>query len=179
MLDVQFIRDNKELVKKSAASKRIEIDIEGLLAIDEKRRGMLLELEQLRQQRNQLASRGNQGGGPPSPEAIAQGKEIKQQIADKEKQLEPIENDFWQQLAEVPNVIPEDTPEGGEEANKPEKHWGEPRQDDVVDHQTWGEQRGLIDFERGAKIAGNKFYFLKGALVKLDLAVLEFALDMA
>jgi seryl-tRNA synthetase len=78
-------------------------------------------------------------------------------------------------------VVPDDTPEGGEEANKEIKQWGETAERDfeVLDHLSWAEQRGLIDFERGAKVAGNKFYFLKGPLVELELAVSQLGMELA
>ncbi len=177
MLDIQFVRKNTELVKKSAQVKNIQINIDKLLELDQQRRSLLAEIEQLRQQRNELAA--GTKATKPNDEQIARGKALKDQLAGQEKKLEPIESEFQQLLQDVPNIIPEDTPIGGEEANKPEKHWGEPRKDKVKDHQTWGEERGLIDFERGAKVAGNKFYFLKGPLVKLELAVFEMGLDLA
>jgi seryl-tRNA synthetase len=93
--------------------------------------------------------------------------------------LAAIEKEFIDLLKQVPNIIPDDTPEGGEENNRSEKKWGEPREDKVTDHLTWGEQRGLIDFERGAKVAGNKFYYLKGDLVQLELALFQFGLQLA
>lgn len=176
MLDIQFVRENKDRVIRTAKAKNVNVDIDALLEADEHRRALLAEIEQLRQQRNALAA--SSQNTRPSDEQIAKGKVIKDQLNEKEKQLEPIEKSFSQLLSDIPNVIPEDTPLG-EEANKPEKHWGEPRKDKVVDHQTWGEGRGLIDFERGAKVAGNKFYYLKGPLVKLELAVFEMGLDLA
>ncbi len=177
MLDIQFIRQNTDLVKRSTTAKNIKVDIEKILELDEKRRALLGTIEKLRQQRNELAA--STKGAQPDAEQIAQGKALKEQLSQQETALEPVEAEFMQLIQEVPNVIPDDTPEGGEEANKPERNWGTPRTDTVVDHLEWGEERGLIDFERGAKVAGNKFYYLKGPLVKLELAVLEMALDVA
>jgi seryl-tRNA synthetase len=82
-------------------------------------------------------------------------------------------------LAAVPNIFPDDTPLGDEEKNKEIKKWGETKEKEVKDHQTWAEERGLIDFERGAKVGGHKFYYLKDKLVDLELALLRYALDFA
>jgi len=77
-------------------------------------------------------------------------------------------------------MFPDDTPIGGEEANLEEKKWGdtEPKDFEVLDHLQWAEQKGLVDFERGAKVAGAKFYFLKASLVELELALAQFGLNV-
>ncbi len=178
MLDIQFIRENRDLVAKKAKDKGIKIDIDELIERDKDRRGFIQSVEKLREKRNELATKAKQAGKP-SPEDIAAGKEIKEDIARAEASLDETESAFNDLLKAVPNIFPDDTPLGGEEANKPVKHWGEPRKDIVKDHLEWGESRGLIDFERGAKVAGNKFYYLKGPLVELELAVFQFGMQLA
>jgi seryl-tRNA synthetase len=177
MLDIQFIRDNQELVEKSAAAKVTPVDIKKLLELDQKRRQAMTEIEQLRAQRNEIAQKST--GGTTSTEHIAAGKQLKEALAQKEAALEPLNTEFQALLGDVPNVIPDDTPPGGEEANKPVKHWGEAAKKDVLDHFAWGEQRDMIDFERATKVAGAKFYYLKGDLVSLELAVFQLGLAMA
>lgn len=177
MLDIQFIRDNQELVARSSQQKHITVDIGALLELDTERRTRLTQIDELRARRNALAAETK--GAPPSEEQINAGKHLKDEIAARETELSTIEEKFNDLMMTVPNVIPEDTPEGGEEANRPEKTWGEPRQDDVQDHVAWGEARGMIDFERGAKVAGAKFYYLKGDLVQLELAVFQYGLQLA
>ncbi len=177
MLDIQFIRDHSEEVAKKSAQKGYKVDVPKLLGLDEDRRKLLQEVEDLRRQRNELTAQTK--GQKPSDEQIKKGKDVKDKIAALEQKLNPIDEKFVELLKEVPNVMPDDTPEGGEENNRPEKQWGEASQDKVIDHLTWGEQRGLIDFERGAKVAGNKFYYLKGDLVQLELAVFQFGLQLA
>jgi len=177
MLDIQFIRDNADEVARKSEQKGYKIDISELLKLDDNRRQLLQDVEDLRRQRNELA--GQTKGQKPSEEQVRKGKDLKDRTAAAEAKLSPVNEAFTALLKEVPNIIPDDTPEGGEENNRLEKHWGETRQDDVADHLTWGEQRGLIDFERGAKVAGNKFYYLKGSLVQLELAVFQFGLQLA
>jgi seryl-tRNA synthetase len=179
MLDIQFIRENRELVARKAQEKQIPADIDGLLQADEERRHLLQTVEGLRQRRNENADK--MKGGQPSPEVIEQGKQLKAELGEAEAKLAEVEGRYHDFLSGVPNVTPDDTPLGGEEANRPEKHWGEAGDKgfEVVDHLTWGESRGLIDFERGAKVAGNKFYFLKGSLAQLDLAVLQLGMQLA
>lgn len=177
MLDIQFIRDNPDLVAEKSKQKGYEVDIQQLLGFDRERRELLQQVEDLRRQRNELTSQTK--GQKPSEEQMQSGRELKNKLADLEHKLSSIEKEFTELLKQVPNIIPDDTPEGGEENNREEKKSGEPRQDTVIDHQTWGEQRGLIDFKRGAKVAGNKFYYLKGDLVHLELAVFQFGLQLA
>jgi seryl-tRNA synthetase len=177
MLDIQFIRDNPELVAEKSRQKGYEADVQQLLGFDGERRQLRQQVEDLRRQRNELS--GQTKGQKPSDDQVKAGRELKDKLADLEHKLSSIEQQFIILLKDVPNVMPDDTPEGGEENNRQEKQWGEPRQDDVVDHLSWGEERGLIDFERGAKVAGAKFYYLKGDLVHLELVVFQYGLQLA
>lgn len=177
MLDIQFIRDNQEAVNRACQQKNISINIGELLELDVERRTRLTQIDELRARRNTNADA--MKGGKPSDEQIAAGKQLKEEITARETDLSTIEEQFNELMMAVPNIIPDDTPEGGEEANLPVKTWGDARQDEVQDHLTWGEARGVIDFERGAKVAGAKFYYLKGALVQLELAVFQYGLQLA
>lgn len=179
MLDIRFIRENAELVQEKSKQKGYEVDIDELLRRDESRRSLLSMVEKIRQDRNELA--GQQQNQKPDEGTIAKGKDLKEKLTTEEETLRETEASFNELLKSVPNVHPDDTPLGGEENNREEKKWGETAAKDfeIIDHLTWGEQRGLIDFERGAKVAGAKFYFLKGALVELELAVTQLAMELA
>lgn len=177
MLDIQFIRENPDLVAKKAEQKNVKVDIKRLLSLDQERRTTLTEIEALRQQRNQQAQAAK--GQKPDEKQLAAGKKLKEELAKLEAKQQTVEAEFSELWQTVPNVFPDDTPLGGEEANKPERHWGNASQETAVDHVTWGEQRQLIDFERGAKVAGSKFYYLKGDLVPLELAVFQYGLQKA
>jgi seryl-tRNA synthetase len=179
MIDIQFIRDNAELVEKSAKQKGYDVDINKLLDKDQQRRELTQKSDQLRARRNELADQAKQGS--PEQANINEGKQLKEELAALESQLKPVSEELDSLMRAVPNVIADDTPEGGEENNREEGKWGKTENPgfEVKDHLSWGEERGLIDFERGAKVAGNKFYFLKGALVELELAVFQLGLKMA
>ncbi|OVE79277.1 serine--tRNA ligase [bacterium G20] len=179
MLDIRFIRENAELVEKKAEQKGYKINIKHLLQLDEDRRRLLAEIEATRAQRNELAEQLKDK--KPTEEDLVKGQGFKKKLKELELELDPVETEFNMLLASVPNVFPDDTPLGGEENNREEKKWGDTAEKDfeVIDHLTWGEQHGLIDFERGAKVAGNKFYFLKSDLVELEMALLQFSLGLA
>ncbi len=179
MLDIRYVRENAQAVEEKTEQKGYKVDIAHLLKLDEDRRKLLAEVEKVRALRNELASK--QKDQKPSEEDQAKGQGYKKKLKDLELELEPVEMEFNELLASVPNVFPDDTPLGGEEANREEKKWGDTTDKDfeVIDHLTWGEQRGLIDFERGAKVAGAKFYFLKGPLVDLELAVSQLGMELA
>lgn len=191
MLDIRFIREHAKLVEISAAQKGYKINVQKLLALDENRRNLLSEIEKHRAERNAIASGSKNPGiistsspefGPrPLPIDIEKGKELKERLGQLEAQLGPLNDEYDKLLREVPNVIPDDTPDGGEEDNVEVSKWGDtPEKDfEVLDHMSWAEGRDLLDFERGAKVAGNKFYFLKGSLVELELAVYQMTMELA
>jgi seryl-tRNA synthetase len=179
MLDIRFIRENADLVAEKSKQKGYEVNIDKLLQIDENRRKLIAEIERIRSERNELADK--QKSGKPDAQSVAKGKKLKDSLAQLDAQLGPVNNEYDKLLRDVPNVTPDDTPLGGEEDNKEVKKWGKTTDRDfkVQDHLTWAEARGLVDFERGAKVAGNKFYFLKGQLVELELAVSQLGMELA
>lgn len=177
MIDIQFIRENPELVKQKSQQKGIDVDIDQLLGFDKKRRELLLEVEAKRQQRNKLIEQSK--GQKPSEKQVEEGKKLKDELANQEHQLSAIEKEYDELLRQVPNIFSADTPIGDESKNHQEKVIGEAKESKASDHLTWGEKKGYIDFERGAKVAGNKFYYTKGALVELELACVQFAMSVA
>lgn len=177
MLDIRFIRENAELVAKKSEQKGYKVDAQKLLEIDKKRKDLLSRIEKIRSERNELAERAK--SSKPGPEHINKGKVLKNELAKLEDDLKPIEEEFDELIREVPNIFPDDTPIGDESKNKQEKKWGDVKAKDfkVLDHQSWLENHGLVDFERGAKVAGHKFYYTKSALVELELALAQFSLQ--
>jgi seryl-tRNA synthetase len=176
MLDIRFVRENAELVEQKAKQKGYKVDIKKLLALDENRRKLTAEVERVRAERNQLAK-----AGKPADAVIQKGKTLKDGLAQLEAQLGPVEEEYDKLLRTIPNVTPDDTPLGGENDNVEIKKWGDTAKLDykVQDHLTWAEERHLVDFERGAKVAGNKFYYVSGGLVDLELAVVNLGMELA
>lgn len=173
MLDINFIRKNQALVEKSAREKGYDVNISELLSLDDQRKSILQQVEELRRQRNEIASQ--MKGGKPSDELIASGKEVKAKLAEIEPQLDTIEEQITTALKQVPNIIFDDVPLGGEECSVEISSWGG-KAEAGVDHLDYATSRGWLDFERGAKVAGAKFYYLKDGLALLENALLQFGL---
>ncbi len=174
MLDIKFIRENLELVEKSAKEKGYKINIKEILKLDEKRREELSTVEELRRQKNEIAAK--MKGGKPETSLIEQGKKVKNELVKLEEGLEKVESELKTKLKVIPNIIFDDVPLGGEECSVEIKKWGENKKSGV-DHLDYAVSRDWVDFERGAKVAGAKFYYLKGDLALLENALLQYGLS--
>ncbi len=173
MLDVKFIRENFELVKKSAKEKGYKINIQEVLDLDDKRKKELVRVEELRRKRNEIAAQ--MKGGKPDAKLIEEGKKIKEELAGLEEDLTKIENESKTALKAIPNIIFDDVPLGGEECSVEIKNWGEKKKTGV-DHLDYAVARDWVDFERVAKVAGAKFYYLKNELALLENALIQFGM---
>lgn len=173
MLDVKFIRDNLQLVEKSAREKGYNIEIKNVLALDDKRKEKLAKVEELRRKRNEIAAA--MKGGKPDEKLIADGKNVKNELLEQEKSLGEIEKEYRILLRSVPNIIFDDVPLGGEECSVEIKSWGD-QKEGGVDHLDYAVSRDWVDFERGAKVAGAKFYYLKNELALLENALIQFGI---
>ena len=178
MLDIQFIREHKELVQAKSKQKGYEVDVALLLELDEKRRQLLTEVERLRAERNEFAA--GLGQGRPAPEQIEQGKALKVKIAEREDQLAPLEKEYHTLLQVIPNMPLDDVPVGASETeNIVVKKVGEPTAFTFTPKHDYelGEERDFMDKERAAKIAGSRFVYLKGDLVRLQFAIIQFVMQ--
>lgn len=175
MLDIRYIRENADRVQESAKNKGYDISIASLLETDKRRRELQQQVDELRTQRNEIASQ--MKGGKPAPELIEQGRALKEELAKLESDLRDIEADFQAQMDAVPNITLDDVPLGGESDSVEIKTWGDKRQS-AEDHLDFATGRGWLDFERGAKVAGTKFYYIKGDLMLLENAIYQYALNL-
>ncbi|HTB49155.1 MAG TPA: serine--tRNA ligase [Verrucomicrobiae bacterium] len=178
MLDIQFIRDNPEVVAEKSRQKGYDVDIAQLLGFDDERRQLLQQVEDLRRQRNDLS--GQTKGQKPSDEQLAQGRELKDKLTKLEHQLASIEQEFNTLLKTVPNMPLDDVPVGTSEAqNMVSKTVGEPPKFDFEpkNHAQIAEAKGWLDKERAAKVTGSRFAYLKGDLVQLQFAIIQFVMS--
>ncbi|MGE3536655.1 MAG: serine--tRNA ligase [Candidatus Tectimicrobiota bacterium] len=179
MLDIRFIREHPELVQEGARKKRIDIDIQQLLALDEQRRSLTGKVEHLKALRNKMSKEIPTLQGEARQAAIAQMKQVADESRTLEGPLREAESAFEALMLRVPNVPSADVPEGLSDAdNVAIKTWGDMPQFDfpLRDHVDLGEHLNILDIPRAVKLAGSRTYFLKNAGVLLEQAVLQFAL---
>lgn len=174
MLDIKFIRENADLVQQSADAKRYNVSVADVLKVDEKKRQLQQQVDELRTKRNEISSQ--MKGGKPDPELVAKGKEIKTELADLETKLKEVDDELTAGINSIPNIIFDDVPMGGEEDSVPVAEWGE-RKKSGVDHLDYAVSRDWVDFERGAKVAGAKFYFIKNELALLENALVQYGIN--
>lgn len=181
MLDIRFIRENAERVQKDALNKGYKnADIQAVIALDDERKTLTAQIDELRTRRNQIASSMKNSGGRPSDEQIAEGKKIKEELAEIEKKYRELNEKLSIALNGIPNILQDDVPIGKEGEDDLVKTWGEElfeSRKGAQDHLDFANKKNWVDFERGSKVAGTKFYFLKGDLALLENAIYQFALN--
>ena len=181
MLDVAFVRENLDAVRANTKNRNVVADVERIVQIDDRRREIISQKQVLEQKRNESSKLVGGEKDPAKKQAmIAQGKEWREQIAKFDADLDQVEADLKAVLMTIPNMTHPDAPVGTlAEDNKVIKVWGEKPKFDFKpkDHLAVAEALDLIDMEAGAKVAGQKFYFLKNEAVLLELALIQYSFD--
>ena len=181
MLDLKFIRDNLEAVKANVSHRHVSADPDLVVRLYDERNHLLRELESLRAARNANADR--MKGKLPSEERaplIEEGRRLKESIAELEKRHEETEAKLVEEALRIPNMSHPSAPVAeGEAGNRQLRTWGTPPSFSFAarDHVQIGQALDLIDFETAAKVAGQKFYYLKNQAVILELSLVRYALD--
>lgn len=178
MIDIQYIRDNPDIVKRKSQEKGYPVDIDKLLGLYDQRKQLTADIQLLQQERNELAQAAK--GVRPSPEQIEKGKALKDKVASTEAELEPINEAYARLLSSVPNMSLDAVPVGAtEDENQVVKTVGEPKQFSFRPRNDGelGEMHDTIDKVRAAKVAGARFAYLKGDLVRLQFAIIQFVFD--
>ncbi|MGE5541990.1 MAG: serine--tRNA ligase [Bacillota bacterium] len=183
MLDLKFIRSNPEAVANAAAKKHIKVDIAEILRIDEQRRKMLVEVENLRAERNRESEEIGRlkKAGQPADDVVARMREVAQRIKELEAELTGSEGELNALLLTVPNMPDESVPVGPDAgANVEVRKWGTPRSFTFTPKAHWdiGDALDILDFERAGKMSGSRFPLLKGDGARLERAVVNFMLDL-
>jgi seryl-tRNA synthetase len=181
MIDIHFLREHPDTVKTAARNKNAEVtdkDIDHLLELDSKRRELLAKVEDVRRERNELAD--SLKKGKPSQEQIDKGKELRGNLAGFEDEYAKVDEEYTRLMKLVPNIPTDDVPVGKtEDENVVAKTVGELPKFDFEPKNHWqlAEQHDWIDKERAAKVTGARFAYMKGNLVKLQFALIQFVLD--
>jgi seryl-tRNA synthetase len=169
MMDIKFIRENKEVMKKVVIEKRIDLDIDKLLSLDEKRRDLIKKIEELRAEQNKLTK-----------DNIEKGKEIKEEIKKLTPDLKETEEEYEAVMLLVPNVHSKDTPVGVDDKDNVEvSKWGEVPcfNFEIKSHIDLGKELDIIDFEKGVKTSGFRGYYLKNEAAFMSLALLWYCIE--
>ena len=182
MLDPKFIRENVEVIRSMLEARSVKFDLEKLLESDQKRRNFIIKTDELRQKKNQVAQQIAQKkkAGEDASEILNEMKSVSEKLSKLESEQNEIESDFARLAYTIPNLIHESVPIGKDEtANKEIRTWGNPPKFDfkIHDHIDISTDLDLVDLERAAKVAGARFYYLKNDLVRLNQALINYALD--
>ncbi len=174
MLDIKFIRENADTVRQALASRNDKAPLDEILSLDTERRQKITEQEELRRAKKEAArtSRGESSEG---------GRDLRDRVKVVEDRLREIDARLSELLLQVPNIPQASVPLGKtEDDNIVERGWGKEKIFDFTPAPHWelGEKLGIIDFERGVKLSGTRFYILKGMGARLERAVITFMLDM-
>lgn len=182
MLDLKFIRENAEAVAENCRNRGVEADIGKVVELSDRRSALIQEVNDLKQRQNQLAKSVKQASGEDERQRlIEESKTLKQQVPAKESELHEVEESLRDEQLKIPNMTHPDSPIGKDDSENVEiRRSGEPTEFgfEARDHVELGEALGLIDFDAGAKVAGSKFYFLRGDAVLLEFALIRYALDI-
>ena len=183
MLDIKFLRDNTELVRRKMLERGQEIDMGPFVSADQKRRDILQEVESLRGERNRVSKEigKRKGQKQDAADLIEQMGQVSSRIKELDEELKTTEDKLHDFVMVIPNIPHESVVYGtGSEDNPVVRMWGEKPQFDFVPKPHWeiGEDLGILDFARGAKITGARFTVYRGAGAKLERAITNFMLDL-
>lgn len=172
MLDLRYVREHTEELKLNIKRRGLTVDIDRWVKLDARRNELIPQVDELRAALKL--------SGKPSPEELADLQQAKAELAKKQEELQYIEQEWKTLWGDIPNLIAPNTPEGGEEMNREERQGGTKPTGLAVykDHLELNEKLQFVDFESGAKVAGSRFYFLKGPGVKLWRACVSLISDL-
>ncbi|MBU1006660.1 MAG: serine--tRNA ligase [Candidatus Omnitrophica bacterium] len=175
MLDIKFIRENPDIVKKAIKDRNIKLRIEDLLGLDMQKRKILMEVEGFKSEKNKASK-----GGKPDPEVIAKMKAISQKISDLDAKVVELDQKISNSVLNIPNIPHISVPIGSPEANKEIRKWGEEPKFDFKpkNHMELGQELDILDFPRSSKISGAGFCLFKGLGALLERALINFMLDL-
>lgn len=185
MLDIQFIREHADVVRDSQRKRGESVElVDEVLKYDEIRRNSLKSFEDARATQKEMGRKVAQAPADEKQALIAQTKELAAQVASYKEEADKAAEEYTNAMWKLSNIVEPDAPEGGEDDYVVVKHVGTPRDFSVdgfepKDHLTLGTGVAGIDMRRGVKVSGSRFYFLRGAVARMQLAMLTMAVDQA
>jgi len=180
MLDASFVRDHLDAVKSNCQNRNVKADVDRVVHLDDERKRLAQETQTLQQRANEISKLiPKEKDAARKQELIAEGKRLRESVGTQEKHLKQVELDLKTVLLTIPNMTHPSAPVGKEATdNKVINTWGQPAKFDFksLDHVAIAEKLELADFEAGASVAGQKFYFLKNEAALLELALVQYAM---
>jgi seryl-tRNA synthetase len=182
MLDLKFIRENAAAVEENSRNRGVEADVGLVVELADRRSQLIQELNELKQRQNQMAKSIGRERDPGARETlISESRIMKERIPQREAELARVEERLREEQLKIPNMTHPDAPIGKDDTENVEiRRWGDPPDFgfEPKDHVELGDSLGIIDFDAGAKVAGSKFYFLRGDAVLLELGLIRYAMDI-
>ena len=182
MLDLKFIRDNAAAVQENCTNRGIEADVGLVVELADRRSVLIQELNELKQRQNEMAKSIGKERDPGARQAlITESRTMKEHIPQREAELAQVEERLREEQLKIPNMTHPDAPIGKDDSENVEiRRWGDPPDFgfEPKDHVELGDTLDIIDFDAGAKVAGSKFYFLRGDAVLLELGLIRYAMDI-
>ena len=182
MLDPKILRDESEKIRSMLKARAVDFDLDSLVNADKKRREYIIKTDELRQKKNQVALQISQKkkAGEDATEILEEMKKVSGELSELEIAQQKIEETFAKLVYTIPNLIHESVPIGEDEkANQEIRSWGNAPKFNfqIKDHIDLSHEKDLVDIERAAKVSGARFYYLKNELVRLNQALINYALD--
>ena len=183
MLDIKFIREQKEFIKEVLRKRKTKFDLDAFLAQDDKRLEILKNVEHLRSEQNQVSNRiaSNHTKDAERAQLISEMRGLKEELKKSEDDLNEIMKEWQKDMLVIPNIPSADTPEGPDESgNKVLRTWGEKPAFSFVpkDHEEIGKALGIIDTDTAAIVTGSRFSYLKGDLVKMQFGLIQMCFEL-
>ena len=182
MIDVKELKTRYDEIAKNIKDRYMNVDLDKIVKDQEERAALLLEVENLRSKRNETAQKMKQKLDNETRQLyIQEGKEIKEALAEKEARLTVLDEQFKKEVMTIPNYASPEAPNGKEDKDSLAiKFYGEPTRFSfkAKDHVQLGEELDILDFDKGAKVSGQKFYYIKNKAVILQMALERYAMDI-
>lgn len=182
MLDLKFVRENLDKVAEAMKNRHTEVDLDAFRKLDQERRDLLQEVEADKSMRNSVSAEISKmkKNGEDASEKILSMRTLGDKIAETDKKLKEVEQGLCDIMLTIPNMPDASVPVGKDDTENPEvRKWGEPTHFDFEPKAHWdlGEDLGILDSNRAAKVSGGRFYYYLGLGARLERAVYNFMLD--
>jgi seryl-tRNA synthetase len=178
MIDPRILRTDPQTLDDSLRRRGIDLDVSFLVSLDERRRAERVQAEEIRAEQKTVGKSVSQLDGDERQTAIARAGELSEAYKTALATADASDAEFNEVWISLPNLVDETAASGTEEEDAEElSRWGEPLEGDVLDHVALGEKHGFLDVERAAKVSGSRFGFILGPLVRLEFALVSYAMD--